>query len=72
MCFLGTRKVKKVEPETSKMAPFGVAFLRFFEAGGRVILSIPIEKTTSWPGLGGSDRALKRDFSKGRQHLLSF
>ena len=48
------------------MASFGGAVLSFFEAGGRVILKTPIEKITSWRGLGGSKRALKTDFSKGR------
>ena len=54
------------------MASFGSAFLSFFEAGGRVILKTPIEKMASWPGLGGSEGALKTDLSKGMQHLLSF
>ena len=48
------------------MASFGGAFLSFFEAGGRVILNTPIEKTASWRGLGGSKRALKTELSKGR------
>ena len=68
---LGTLKVTKIEQKASHMASFGGAFLSFFEAGGRVILNTPIEKITSWPGLGGSERALKTDLGKGRQRLLN-
>ena len=66
MCFLGTLKVTTIEQKASQVASFGGAFLSLFEAGGRVILNTPIEKTASWRGLGGSKRALKTDLSKGR------
>ena len=70
--FFATLTVIKIEPKAPQLASFGGAFLSFFEAGGRVILKTPIEKITSWRGLGGSERALKTDLNKGMQHLLSF